>query len=250
MILRRVIAHFRKQEWTAIAIDFLIVVLGVFVGLQVNNWNEGRKAAAVERTTLGRLQDEAEEIVAYFQDFVESNGERLAIEETAVAALFIDGGAGVSGDNFNYGLMGLVFYPTIAPNRAVYDELVAAGLADSVSDPQVRAAISAYYAELDWARGQLEFFRVGNDRLLAVAGDGFIADYDLSSDERVSLRFGAQMLRENREFKTLAAGALRNQIVTQRYRVRLLEEAAAMCRELARASGRPCAPIEKDKLSP
>ena len=29
MILRRIIAHFRKQEWTAIAIDFVIVVLGV-----------------------------------------------------------------------------------------------------------------------------------------------------------------------------------------------------------------------------
>jgi hypothetical protein len=40
MILRRVIAHFKKQEWTAIALDFLIVVAGVFVGLQVSNWNE------------------------------------------------------------------------------------------------------------------------------------------------------------------------------------------------------------------
>ncbi len=38
MILRRVIAHFRKQEWTAIAIDFVIVVVGVFVGVQVNGW--------------------------------------------------------------------------------------------------------------------------------------------------------------------------------------------------------------------
>jgi len=34
MILRRIIAHFRKQEWTAIGIDFVIVVVGVLVGLQ------------------------------------------------------------------------------------------------------------------------------------------------------------------------------------------------------------------------
>ena len=46
MILRRVITHFRKQEWTAIAIDFVIVVVGVFIGIQVSNWNETR----VERT--------------------------------------------------------------------------------------------------------------------------------------------------------------------------------------------------------
>ena len=42
MILRRVISHVRNQEWTAIAIDFLIVVVGVFFGIQVSNWNEDR----------------------------------------------------------------------------------------------------------------------------------------------------------------------------------------------------------------
>ncbi len=36
MILRRVIGHFRQQEWAAIAIDFVIVVVGVFVGIQVD----------------------------------------------------------------------------------------------------------------------------------------------------------------------------------------------------------------------
>ena len=35
MLLRRVIQHVRQQEWTAIGIDFVIVVMGVFIGLQV-----------------------------------------------------------------------------------------------------------------------------------------------------------------------------------------------------------------------
>ena len=35
MLLRRVIEHVRDQNWTAIAIDFVIVVAGVFVGIQV-----------------------------------------------------------------------------------------------------------------------------------------------------------------------------------------------------------------------
>ncbi len=55
MILRRVIAHFKKQEWTPIAIDFLIVVIGVFVGLQVSNWNEARKAQVSEQQLLEGL---------------------------------------------------------------------------------------------------------------------------------------------------------------------------------------------------
>ena len=45
MILRRVIQHFRNQEWTAIGIDFVIVVFGVVIGILVANWNENRKSA-------------------------------------------------------------------------------------------------------------------------------------------------------------------------------------------------------------
>jgi hypothetical protein len=57
MILRRVIAHCRRQEWTAIVLDFLIVVIGVFIGIQVSNWNaarvdEGRAHAYLERIIL------------------------------------------------------------------------------------------------------------------------------------------------------------------------------------------------------
>ena len=58
MILRRVIKHFREQEWTAIALDFLIVVVGVFVGLQVSNWNDDQKENALSVDYLQRLHDD------------------------------------------------------------------------------------------------------------------------------------------------------------------------------------------------
>lgn len=42
MILRRITQYVRDQNWTAIAIDFVIVVTGVFLGIQIGNWNAGR----------------------------------------------------------------------------------------------------------------------------------------------------------------------------------------------------------------
>lgn len=42
MLLRRIIEHVKAQNWTAIAIDFVIVVVGVFIGIQVSNWNDAR----------------------------------------------------------------------------------------------------------------------------------------------------------------------------------------------------------------
>ena len=42
MILRSVMKHVRDQNWFAVGIDFLIVVVGVFIGIQVANWNKAR----------------------------------------------------------------------------------------------------------------------------------------------------------------------------------------------------------------
>jgi len=64
MILRRVIAHVRKQEWSAIGVDFVIVVFGVFFGIQVANWNEARQDRARERVYLKRIASELEDSIS------------------------------------------------------------------------------------------------------------------------------------------------------------------------------------------
>ena len=53
MILRRLTANLRAQNWTAIAIEFLIVVIGVFIGTQVANWNQERLEKRRDRADAG-----------------------------------------------------------------------------------------------------------------------------------------------------------------------------------------------------
>ena len=40
MILCRIAAHFRRQDWTAVFIELIVVVVGVFIGVQASNWSE------------------------------------------------------------------------------------------------------------------------------------------------------------------------------------------------------------------
>ncbi|MEM8774655.1 MAG: hypothetical protein AAGF53_06450 [Pseudomonadota bacterium] len=47
MLLRRITKHVKDQNWFAVGLDFLIVVIGVFIGLQVNTWNEARQDRVV-----------------------------------------------------------------------------------------------------------------------------------------------------------------------------------------------------------
>lgn len=55
MILRRVMEHVRDQNWAAVGIDFCIVVIGVFFGIQVANWNDARAEERRGSAYAGRL---------------------------------------------------------------------------------------------------------------------------------------------------------------------------------------------------
>src|SRR5690606_23906459 len=48
----------KAQNWFAVGIDFVIVVVGVFIGIQVSNWNEERTLRLQERSFLAQLRDE------------------------------------------------------------------------------------------------------------------------------------------------------------------------------------------------
>jgi hypothetical protein len=58
MFLRKIVHHLKTQNWTAIGIDLLIVIVGVFIGAQASNWNEERKVRDGERVFLERIRTE------------------------------------------------------------------------------------------------------------------------------------------------------------------------------------------------
>ena len=73
MLLRRITKHVKDQNWFAVGIDFIIVVIGVFVGIQLGNWNEARyqqqsASAYIERLRgdLTANQDDFEQRLVYF----------------------------------------------------------------------------------------------------------------------------------------------------------------------------------------
>lgn len=63
MILRRISENLRSQNWFAVAVEFVIVVVGVFMGLQVQDWNEARKERIEEHALLSRLHVETAELL-------------------------------------------------------------------------------------------------------------------------------------------------------------------------------------------
>ena len=58
MILRRITEHVKAQNWFAVGLDFVIVVIGVFVGIQVSNWNQERVGAEQQQRYPERLESD------------------------------------------------------------------------------------------------------------------------------------------------------------------------------------------------
>ena len=143
MILRRVIAHFRKQEWTAIAIDFLIVVVGVFIGIQVSNWNAGRADRVSERQYLGQLRQDLKLIQVEVRDQIEFEQfqSRLARE---IASEIVEPNAQAE-RRIGVGLGHLANRRTLKAASPTFVDLQSSGNLEIISDPDLRAAIIACF---------------------------------------------------------------------------------------------------------
>jgi hypothetical protein len=123
VILRRVIEHVREQNWTAIGIDFLIVVVGVFIGIQVSNWNGTRTENARERLLLGELRAELVESIKQVAikqnafDQVGRSGER------SVAFLDLGHGCGDACWNVIVDFFHASQWQQVIMRRSTYDEM-------------------------------------------------------------------------------------------------------------------------------
>lgn len=148
MILRRVTEHLRQQHWTAIAIDLVIVVVGVFIGLQVNNWNEARNERRSERTYLKRLNIDFDANVKTLKDYVEGrrrDGRTLA--DLAIALR--DGGQQPTDDALQRPLCRWGAAPLPDLRHGTYNELVSSGALSLLRDERLRVLLADYSAAED-----------------------------------------------------------------------------------------------------
>lgn len=63
MIIRRIVNAIRTQNWFTVIVEILIVVIGIFLGLQVTEWNDSRKDRAKEREFIVRLHSDTLEAI-------------------------------------------------------------------------------------------------------------------------------------------------------------------------------------------
>lgn len=77
MMLRKLADAIRRQDWFTVTLEVVIVMIGIFLGLQVNDWNQSR----IDRA------DEALFLQALYQDVLELEKNSTQLIELRIAEL-------------------------------------------------------------------------------------------------------------------------------------------------------------------
>ncbi|HET6912705.1 MAG TPA: hypothetical protein VFH71_05085 [Rhodanobacteraceae bacterium] len=142
-MLRHVISHLRRQDWMAVTIELVIVILGVFIGLQVSNWNQARADADLGKDYVTRLTSDLEEDLAgvraegaYYRAVLESlrkTDELLREPDANPRTLVVNA----------YRATEIIYTP---PVRATWDQIVSSGHLGLLPARAVESGLSQYFA--------------------------------------------------------------------------------------------------------
>ena len=183
MLLHRITQHVKDQNWFAVGIDFVIVVIGVFIGIQVANWNDARAERSQEREIVLQLIAEAHETNMRIDDNDMLNAGRLSAAIRAHDTLKADSLNEEEAAQLRDDLMTLGPWEGVDFVTAGLSRLIDADRLSLISDPELQLSISRHKENVNVAMlvhqnlGQmnLDHIVVVNDRL----------DFSLKDGERV-----------------------------------------------------------------
>ena len=143
MQIRRLARHFQRQDWSAVLLELVVVVVGIFLAFQVDRWYEDRK-----------LQSQSfERISALIAEFAKNRenldlninrGQRVTDSVMTLLALGDKDPETISHDQFYTLLAGVDSNPTFEADRSTFDVLIATVEIDLIRNTNLKRRLSEF----------------------------------------------------------------------------------------------------------
>ena len=242
MILRRLSKSIRKQDWFAVLIEFVVVVAGIFAGLQANEWAQERQDRKLERAALERLFLEAESAHQLLDGDVQRALRLNQIRRNAVR--FADSDDPIPEDELplKIGINTLGMFPAVIPVSVAYDELKSSGQMQLIQSAGLRRQIAEFHNALATHDRLRQGFADGADRLHEVYRKHVTWDYnpEATTTDILLSTYNWESLRADETFILEIIGQLRNQLVMEVGLIELRDHAKSLCDALGDVVSRPC----------
>ena len=140
MIFKRAVARLRAQDWVAISIELAIVIIGVFLGTQVANWNENRLERIETSRMLTRLKPELRGLLEFY-----ASARRyytLTREYADVALAAWDGSPKVTDSDFVVAAYQASQNYATSINNSTWATIFGADRLNRIEDPVIRENLS------------------------------------------------------------------------------------------------------------
>ena len=186
MILRRITKHVQDQNWTAIAIDFVIVVTGVFLGIQLGDWNDQAALEREEARYLQQLYTELETVEDTLESQVADYARFLSATQQALEIVRSDGPVDEAEASQAFLTFASGRIPPVSP--PTLQELISSGKVDLIDDFALRTELMSAHARLEQAARIFELIRPTLNDAQVPFYDHI--EYGLESDPSQAIRLG------------------------------------------------------------
>jgi hypothetical protein len=198
--------------------EIALVVIGILIALQINNWNENRKSRILEAAFLSDINTEFKANKIQFERTVNGHKEQarrcqLIIEQFPIVDENWDSISNIYLLNPNtptkqteYGSSYLEFVPTFNPSQSSIESLISSSSFDIVKDKELKSLLISWkdlfldyqeneIKESGFIEHNLEPFRLEHTRLIKGDDDRFIMK--LSPDRRYMFE---SLIRQRRSY--------------------------------------------------
>jgi len=143
VILHRLAQAIRRQDWSMVVMEVVIVVLGVFIGIQVANWNEERLQQESASVYIERIR---EDLAANREDLSQRAAYFSKTREHGLAALqALDRPQDKLGEAFLIDIYQASQIVARVFGRDTYDEILAVGAIGALKNVSVRKRLANFY---------------------------------------------------------------------------------------------------------
>jgi hypothetical protein len=249
MILRRISEHVRNQNWFAVGVDFVIVVMGVFIGIQVSNWNTAREDRSNETLYLGYLAEDLQSDLRKIDNVCSVTEWRMSALAAVITAATgepmpsvrampqgdvpIESAAGYQPTASQSVIMAMSLLVTFDSSNLAYSTLVSTGGIRLVRNQELTRGMQEYDAavrDLQRIESRLTIYRDEHTRALQQAGVAWI--------DPMTVAAAAEVARNHPEL----LAAMKNFWSFNGYHLRTLRAVRALAAELMATAEREAAP--------
>jgi hypothetical protein len=240
VILRRASEALRNQDWFTVAVEFLIVVLGVFLGLQVNNWNEARNDRQREAVYVAGLAKDIRSDIAEIDEIdrvstlrmsamgyllEQATGQPLpAGIDSARGRIEVEPSPRYAADSTHSIGVAMFILTTLDGHRLAYDTMINTGGFDVIRDDDLVREIQTYYANVDKAVSFEKALEINRVKLVDAQQQAGLSPVDLMPAAELATIFSQD--------KSLLAAARNYWLYTNRH-LKIMKELRADAERVA-----------------